>query len=90
MLEGLTEELTLKDVAELFPHYEITRVWTSKEGVEYADDTFTGSASWHYAARKRLGGNLNPFKADTMFELIEKIVWGAEVFQLDQGSGEKE
>ena len=90
MLREITESVTLADVAKLFPSYEITRVWNTKVGIEYADGQFRGTTSWCYRARKRFTSGLKPIEAASMFELMGKIICGAEIFQLEQDSGEEE
>ena len=90
MVREITEDITLADVAKLFPSYEITRIWNTKIGIEYADGQFRGTTSWHYRARKRFASGLKPVEAASMFELIGKITCGAEAFSLGTVEEEEE
>lgn len=80
--EEMTEVLTLRDVAKLFPTYDIVRVWISKCGEEKPDGSFAGHTAWFYRAKKRFS-DLEPIKAASMIELIGKITVGAEVYGAD-------
>ena len=95
----ITETLSLRDVANLFPSYDVVRVWKARCGEEKPDGSFAGHTGWYYRARKRFqpaDNPLRPIEAPTMLELIGKITVGAEVFTLndicerDNALGEEE